>query len=78
MNLTPVESSQIHAVGYDAATQKLQLQFYKKGREPGSIYEYDNVQPKHYEALMGAPSIGSWFSNNIKNNPAMFPYRKIG
>lgn len=69
MELKPVKSSNIEAVGYDADKQELQIQF--KG---GAVYAYDGVLPDDYEALKYAPSVGSHFHAKIKNN---YPTRKV-
>lgn len=77
MDMKPVKSSQIHAIGYDPATNKLRIQFLAgKDRVPGSIYEYDNVSSDLHAALIGADSIGRHFGAFIKNN-ANIPFRKI-
>lgn len=65
MNLQPVTSSQIHAVGYDPASQTLAIQF-KSKNGPGSVYHYADVPPEQHAALVGAESIGKHFGQNIK------------
>jgi hypothetical protein len=72
MQLQPVNSSQINAIGYAAATKTLQIEF--KG---GSLYEYANVPPDLFEEFAKAPSIGSFFYKNIKNDPVKYPYVKL-
>jgi len=71
--LKPVESSQIQAIGYDAAALRLFILF-KNG---AATYAYENVSEILYENLMKAESIGSYFSRNIKANPGVHPYKKI-
>jgi hypothetical protein len=75
ITLTPVESSQIAAVGYDAATRTLAIQFKKKSG-PSSLYHYDNVPADVHQAFVAAESKGRFFGANIKGN-ADFAYRKI-
>jgi hypothetical protein len=77
MELTPCESSQISATGYDAVSKKMRIQFKDRNGNPGSVYDYDNVEARVYDAMISAPSIGSFFSSEIKKNPARFPYRKL-
>jgi hypothetical protein len=60
VKLTTVESSMIHAVGYDAETRTLEVIF-----NSGGIYFYDNVPPKVYEELMAAESKGSYMKHAI-------------
>ena len=74
MEMKPVTSSQIHAIGYDPAAKKLHVQFFQgKGadRGPGPIYEYDDITPDQHSGLVGAESIGSHFGKHIKNNTAI-------
>lgn len=75
MNRTPVESSQITSIGYDAATKKLEIEFrsFKPGFS-GSVYEYDNVPPETHAALISAESIGKQFGATIKGQ---FEYRRV-
>lgn len=77
IELTPVESSQIAAIGHNPATNTLAIQFKGKGDKPGSIYHYDGVTAEQFEEFRGAESIGSHFYKHIKPNPKTFPYRRI-
>ncbi len=72
--LTPVESSQIAAIGHDPATNTLAIQF-KSGAAP--VYHYANFSADDFNAFMGAKSIGSHFSKHIKAAPDRFPYTRI-
>ena len=60
MQLTTVESSMIHAIGYDAETQTLEVVF-----NSGGIYRYEDVLPEEYEGLMDAESKGRYVRVNI-------------
>jgi hypothetical protein len=60
--LTP-DSSQIHGHGYENGT--LALEF--KSNASKVTYHYPNFSPEKYEELKAAPSIGSFFYKNIKN-----------
>lgn len=73
MNRNPVTSSQIKSVGYDAATQTLELEFV----HGGSVYQYQPFSPDAYQALMSAPSIGSHFLKQIKPRPDLYPFKKV-
>ena len=64
-----VESSTIASVGYDLAQRLLQLEFC--GRE---IYHYFGVPVGVYEALLKAPSKGSYFNRAIRGR---FPYCRL-
>ena len=63
VDLKPVESSNIAAVGYDPDGQTLHVKF--KGS--GQVYTYADVAPEQHEALMGADSIGTHFHANIRS-----------
>ncbi len=71
--LTPVQSSQIHAIGHDAATQTLAIQFKAKAG-PGSVYHYAGVSADVHHAFATAPSIGVFFGSHIKGK---FAFKKI-
>lgn len=71
-----VESSQILAIGYDAESQTLAIQF-KSKTGIGSVYHYDNVTADDFSAFRDAESIGSHFYKHIKPFPEKFPYTRI-
>lgn len=52
--LQEVESNQVGAIGYDAATQTLAVRF-KRGA--GAIYHYPDVSPETHLAFIGAESM---------------------
>ncbi|MBR8141185.1 KTSC domain-containing protein [Burkholderia vietnamiensis] len=74
IEMQPVESSQIHSVGYDAAAQKLAIRFKNKAGDPSSLYHYSDVTQENFDAFKGAESIGSHFYKYIKPFPERFPY----
>lgn len=53
ITLNPVESSQIHAIGHDPATNTLAIQFKSKGGA-GSVYHYQNFDSAAFDAFNGA------------------------
>ena len=57
-----VSSSNLASVGYDAATQILEIEFHS-----GSVYQYSGVPAAIYKGLMAASSHGSYFSQFIRN-----------
>ena len=61
MELHPVKSSNIKAIGYDRENEKLIVEFIT-----GKKYVYSGVPPEVHEALMGAKSIGLYFGFNIR------------
>lgn len=64
--LTPVESNQVGAIGYDPETKTLAVVF---SRGIGSIYHYPNVEAETHAAFVGAESIGKYFGEHIKSLP---------
>lgn len=73
--ITPVESSQIHGLGHDAATNTLAVQF-KAKNGPGSVYHYAGVTAKQFEDFLAAESIGKHFGAHFKKNDK-HPFTKI-
>ena len=60
MKLTVVESSMIHAVGYDTKTRTLEVVF-----NSGRTYCYEGVPTKVYKELLAAESKGSYMRSAI-------------
>ena len=70
-----VESSQIHSIGYDAASETLAIRFKdRKTGGPQALYHYSNFTPENWEAFRTAESFGSHFGKYIKPNKERFPY----
>lgn len=70
MNMQPVTSSQIKAVGYDGGAQQLAVEFHRSG-----VYTYNNVPRYVYEGLLAAESVGKFFGAHVKGK---FEYQKSG
>ena len=62
ITLTPCQSSNLLAHGYDAETKTLALQF-KAG-----VYHYPEVPAAIYDGLQQAPSVGSYVASAIRPN----------
>jgi len=75
---TVVKSSLLSAIGYDAITQTLEIEFPRKGQPvgSGSVYAYYNFPAEEWAKFSTAESFGKWFLANIKNNPK-YPYKRI-
>jgi len=69
MVVVAVESSTIASVGYDHSQELLQLEFCSR-----AIYHYFAVPAGVHEALLQAPSKGSYFNRAIRGH---FPYRLV-
>ena len=61
MRRRSVSSSSVASVGYDPETRTMEIEFHS-----GSVYEYQEVPPEVFQALMEAPSKGRFFANEIR------------
>ena len=75
IKLTPVESSQIHSIGHDPATNTLAIQF-KSKTGAGSVYHYPNFTAAQYAEFLKAESVGKHFGAHIRSNPK-HPHTKL-
>ncbi len=64
-----VISTAINSMGYNAATEVLEVEF-----EDGDVYQYFGVPPHFYEEMSLSSSKGEFFQDYIR---ASYPYRKI-
>ncbi|GAB1584042.1 KTSC domain-containing protein [Phyllobacterium phragmitis] len=65
-----VSSSNVLSIGYDEASQTLEVEFQSSG-----IYQYYNVPQHIYEQLMAAPSKGQFLNAYITKG---YPYSRVG
>ena len=70
LNRHQVASSNIRAVGYDAMTQTLEVEF-----QSGSVYQYYGVPEFMHNEIMHASSKGQFLNQYIKN---AYPYSRVG
>lgn len=59
MQRTPVQSSNIHSVGFENGV--MEIQFHN-----GGLYQYFDVPAQVYEALLAAGSKGQFFAQNVR------------
>ncbi len=69
MKRIAIISKVLKSVGYDEATGTLEVEF-----KNGGLYEYSNVSPEEYAALMMAPSKGTYFGEQIRDK---FSFKRI-
>lgn len=69
MTRTPVQSSQIKSVGYNASSAVLEIEF-----SDGSVFQYQGVPLSVYELLMDSESAGSTFHKIVKGK---FGHKKV-
>jgi hypothetical protein len=60
--MTPVVSSSLAAVGFDASVNELYVAF-----RNGSLYRYFQVPASVHRALLAAPSIGRSFNETVRD-----------
>jgi hypothetical protein len=70
MRHTPVSSSDIASVGYDAQSATLEIHFHS-----GGTYQYFDVPQSIYDGLMAAGSHGTYFHAHIRER---YRYQKVG
>lgn len=75
--LTPVDSSQINAIGYDAASKTLAIQFKGYSGKVGATYHYANVTPAQFAEFNKADSKGRWFGAHLKDAVKAHPYTRL-
>ena len=69
MQRIDVQSSLLSAIGYDAASKTLMIEFKpKKEGEAGKVYRYADVSPETFQQFKNAPSLGKHFLKQIKPN----------
>lgn len=61
MEREPVVSSNIASIGYDEATETLEVEF-----TSGGTYSYSSVPQSTYQAFLEASSKGAFFAANIR------------
>lgn len=69
MEMVPVSSSNLRAVGYDADSATLRVAFHG-----GGVYDYFGVPPGVHDGLMRAPSKGTFLNSRIKDR---YRFRKV-
>ncbi|MCC6443090.1 MAG: KTSC domain-containing protein [Armatimonadetes bacterium] len=70
MTLARVTSTMLYAIGYDEASQDLEVVF-----NTGGIYRYRVVPKDVYEGLLSARSKGNYMHDHVLG---MFPYERLG
>lgn len=71
VEMIPVSSSNVQAIGYDEANQMLYVRFIKNN----SLYCYQGVPIAEFYGLQNAASVGGHLSQNIKKGP--YTYQRL-
>ena len=69
MDRTPVSSSNLASVGYEAKSLTLEIEF-----GSGAVYQYFDVSESEWQGLMQASSHGTYFNAHVRNN---YRYAKL-
>ena len=69
MERKKVNSSSIRTIGYDERGRVLEVEF-----NDGRINQYTGVSPEVHRRLMSAPSIVSYFRDNVEES---FPAKRV-
>lgn len=69
MLMIPVDSSNIHSIGFNHISNTLHIQF-----QNGRRYRYSDVSAYAFTLLLNANSIGSYFNSHIKG---VYPCRQL-
>ncbi|CAJ0698645.1 KTSC domain-containing protein [Ralstonia holmesii] len=77
ITMQSVESSQIHSIGHDSATNTLAIRFKSWKGEATSLYHYQNFTAEDFEAFLNAESIGRHFGAFIKPFDQKYPFKRI-
>jgi hypothetical protein len=69
MTRTPVESSNIAAVGYDATRRTLEVEFKPNKSGVAAVWQYTPVEPEAYDLMLQpGVSVGRVFFAAVKTN----------
>jgi hypothetical protein len=69
MRREPVSSSSIAAIGYDARTEALEVEFVN-----GRLYRYRSVEAQVHEDFRAATSKGTFFNAHIRD---AYPFERL-
>ncbi|MGE8452092.1 MAG: KTSC domain-containing protein [Pseudomonadales bacterium] len=61
MDRQKVSSSNVQSVGYDAASETLEIEF-----NNGAVYQYFDVPERIYNDLINADSVGGYLAQHVK------------
>lgn len=68
MDMKPVKSANLKAVGYDPTTKTLAIEF-----SGGNVYHYSGVPPELHDDLCACESFGRFFQERIRGK---YEYQK--
>lgn len=77
ITMTPCDSSNVEAYGYDWLNGVLAVRFRGKDGAPGPLYHYRSIGNAEWQAFQDAPSKGSYLQTAIKPHPQLYPVDKV-
>jgi len=75
-DMVPVDSSNVHSVGYDLEHHLLYVRYLDPAGRAGPLYGYHDVRPEEFLDLLDAPSKGTWVWDNLRERGTVAGYRK--
>jgi hypothetical protein len=76
VQLKPVASSQIKAIGFDPLNDEIYVEFRRK--TPGrSVYRYQGADAALCARLLFADSVGTAFGSTLKKDPERWPFVRL-
>lgn len=76
VELKPVISSNISAVGYNENSKLLKISFKGKG-DTFNTYLYENVEPEVYNKMFESESVGKYLSENVIRQKDKYKFIKL-
>lgn len=70
MHRSPVQSTALKSVGYDAKSNILELEF----RDNGDVWQYFGFKPSTFKRFIGSDSLGNFFVTKVKGR---YPELKV-
>lgn len=75
-DMVPVDSSNVHSIGYDLEHHLLYVRYLDSGGRAGPLYGYHDVTPDEFLRFLDAPSKGRWVWSNLRERGTIAGYRK--
>lgn len=75
-DMVPVESSNVHSVGYDLEHRLLYVRYLDAAGRAGPLYGYHDVMPDEFLDFLDAPSKGRWVWDHLRERGTVAGYRK--
>lgn len=74
--MVPVESSNVHSIGYDLDRAMLYVRYLDDGVSAGPLYGYHDVTPSEFLQFLDAASKGRWVWDRLRERGTIAGYKK--